>query len=159
MRTYLVPFLLLLVSGAVDVEDTGCPISGLATESVGVGTGGQGPSTLVMTIDPSSCVVLVTIDAVQCCNTILVRHFLGLADSLLETPLPLGDRFLPGSMLWIWPQFVVGPLPGSTSEHAVPPDPALVGRHFAAQAVPVFFTTVNGGLDLGTTQGVRAQFL
>ena len=77
----------------------------------------------------------------------------------MPNPTRLGPPFLPDSLLLIKPFRVFGPIQGSTSSIAVPPSPSLIGKTFALQAVPVFFTTIGLGKDFGITQAVEVTFL
>ena len=117
------------------------------------------PSRLILGWDVSACRLQVEIDTLTCCNVYLKEHFVGISGALLPVPLVLGRPFLDGSLLHILPRRVFGPFAGRTSSLPVPPDPSLVGFTFAAQAVPVFFTTNGLRTDYGITQGVEVRFL
>jgi hypothetical protein len=147
--------LLALASGA---RAQGCPITGISTTDVGVGTGVYAPSHLSLAWDASTCSLQVNTDAFTCCNVLVTQHFVLFGDQLLASPASLGRPFLPGSQLFVRGRVVFGGLPGTSSSFAVPSDPALIGRTFVVQAAPFFFTTVNGARDFGVTQAVVFSF-
>ena len=120
---------LALLAPLASPQDS-CPISGIATTSLGGGTGVYEPSTLSLAWNAVSCSLDVEIQSFTCCNVYLTQHFLGIAPDFLPTPMPLRGKFLPGSSLYINPMQFLGPFVGLTSSIAVPPDPALVGNFF-----------------------------
>lgn len=155
-RTLFVLVLAPLLAGLAEAQN--CPISGIATTDVGQGTGFLLPSHLNLSWDSSTCSLQVQVDAASCCNTYAIQHFVLFGDGLLPAPIPLNGAFLTGSDLLVRPQYLFGPFSGLSSTHPVPPDPALVGLTFAAQAAPVYFTTIGFTRDLAVTQAVVFTF-
>ena len=135
-----------------------CPFSGISTQDFGQGCGPAGPSQLVMGMSPGSCIIDLKIDPALCCNFAALDHWIAYG-AQLPFGLPLPPPYLNGCEQWILPSRIFGPNPGTTSSHPVPPDPNLVNRTVAFQAVVRYQETLTGRVSLGSTQGVLVTFL
>ena len=129
-------FSAVILASAVQAQ--GCPLSGITVLDVGQGSGVYAPTRLNLLWDPASCSLEVSLDAFSCCNVYATQHHVLFGDQLLSTPVSLGRPFLSGSQLLVRRSFLSGAIPGTASNFAVPPDPALIGQTFTAQAAGLF---------------------
>lgn len=148
----------LLVSAALaGSASSQCVISSIDTLDFGVGTGFLAPAELKLSLDAASCELVADIDAPTCCNTFVSQHFL--VFGALVDPIALGDPFLAGSDLRVFPLALGPTVAGTSSRYAIPSNPNLVGKSVDVQAVPFFFTTIGLTTDLGVSQAVHLTLL
>lgn len=136
-----------------------CPLTGITTTDVGVGTGLLQPTIMGLGFDSTLCELMMKFDAPTCCNVFVTQHWFGLGTNLVPGGIPLGPPFYPGSLLYLGaPLSIFGPSPGLTSSIAVPASPGLVGATFPVQAVLEFFTTIGFTYDYGMSQAMLLTF-
>ncbi|MBL8693130.1 MAG: hypothetical protein JNJ88_03455 [Planctomycetes bacterium] len=140
-------------------QGTVCPITSIQTQNYGVGTGAFGPPP-VMKIgwDATVCGLRVQIQALQCCNTFIDRHWLLYGTAQLPAPMLLPTPpFFDFAFLYILPIDALE-APGTQQTIAPITDPTLVGMTFELQSILSYRTF--GQFDgFGVTDAVTLKFL
>jgi hypothetical protein len=152
---------LVLAGGAAasTASAQSCVVTGVSTSDYGAGTGFLQPSGLYYGFDPSICSLVWKLDAPTCCNVFVAQHWIVIGNAVDPVGLPLGGPFYPGSVWHVGaPLFALGPIPSTTGQVQLPPDPALIGLSLPTQAVLDFFTTIGMTHDFGMSQGVELKF-
>ena len=155
----LVFILLLAFSTGLRAQTATCPIAGITTTQIGQGAGlTLAPPGISLALDQGPCALDLSVTAFACCNTFVSSHFVAVGTGPLFAPTLLPPPFVVGALLYIQPDVIVGPFPGTMSSFPLPASPALVGLTAYIQAAPVYFTTIGFTTDIGVTPAVAVTF-